>query len=139
MTNMFLGIDLAKNVFALNGVDRAGKAALVRPAVRRDQLLEVVAKLVPRTVGTDACSGSHRWARELAKFGHTVKLIVRTWVRTRRGTTRPFVDVQSVLCRREASILDTPGHWDSMNITSNTQQPNSRLGKGKQPKPKQHA
>nr|WP_259375325.1 IS110 family transposase [Rubrivivax gelatinosus] len=43
MTILFLGIDLAKNVFALHGVDERGKPALVRPAVRRDQLLEAVA------------------------------------------------------------------------------------------------
>ena len=43
MTIVFLGIDLAKNVFALHGVDGGGKPALVRPTVRRDQLLERVA------------------------------------------------------------------------------------------------
>ena len=42
MTILFIGIDLAKNVFALHGVDEHGKPALVRPAVRRDQLLELV-------------------------------------------------------------------------------------------------
>ena len=40
MTMVFLGIDLAKNVFALHGVDATGRACLVRPSVRRDQLLE---------------------------------------------------------------------------------------------------
>ena len=51
---VFVGIDLAKNVFALHGVDEAGKAALVRPVVRRDQLLEAVAKLRPCTTGMEA-------------------------------------------------------------------------------------
>ena len=64
MTIVFLGIDLAKNVFALHGVDRAGKAVLIRPVVRRDQLLEMVAKLLPCTIGIEACSGAHHWARE---------------------------------------------------------------------------
>lgn len=45
MTVVFLGIDLAKNVFALHGVDAAGKPCLVRPQVRRDQLAELVARL----------------------------------------------------------------------------------------------
>ena len=106
----------------------------MRPAGRRDQLLEMVAKLLPCTVGIEASSGAHHWSREFAKFGHAGKLMVRTWFRIRRGTTWPFVDVQSVLCRRAASILVIPGHWDSMNITANTKQPNSRLDKGKQPK-----
>ena len=91
MTIVILGIGLAKNVFALRWVDRTGKAVLVRPGlrkvVRRDQLLETVAKLLPCTAG-EACSGSHHLAREFAKFGHTVKPIDRTRVRIRRGKTR---------------------------------------------------
>ena len=46
-TIVFLGIDLAKNVFALHGVDAAGRACLVRPSIRREQLLETVVKLPP--------------------------------------------------------------------------------------------
>ena len=80
MTIVFLGIDLAKNVFALHGVDRAGKAVLIRPVVRRDQLLEMVAKLLPCTIGIEACSGAHHWAREFTKFGHTVKLMAPKFV-----------------------------------------------------------
>ena len=80
MTILFLGIDLAKNVFALHGVDRAGKAVLIRPVVRRDQLLEMVAKLLPCTIGIEACSGAHHWAREFTKFGHTVKLMAPRFV-----------------------------------------------------------
>ena len=91
MTIVFLGIDLAKNVFALHGVDRAGKAVLVRPVVRRDQLLEMVAKLLPCTIGIEACSGAHHWAREFTKFGHTVKLMAPKFVapyRMRGGGVR---------------------------------------------------
>ena len=51
MNIMFVGINLAKNVVALHGVDDASKARLVRPAVRRDQLLETIAKLPPCTIG----------------------------------------------------------------------------------------
>ena len=82
MTILFLGIDLTTNVFALHGVDRAGKAVLVRPAVRRDQLLETVAKLLPCTIGIQACSDAHQWAREFAKFGHAVKLMAPKFIRT---------------------------------------------------------
>ncbi len=59
MTIVFVGIDLAKNVFALHGVDEAGKAALVRPVVRRDQLLEAVAKIPPCTIGMEAFTCAH--------------------------------------------------------------------------------
>ena len=57
VTIVFVGIDLAKNVFALHGVDDAGKARLVKPAVRRDQLVETVAKLPPCTIGMEAEPG----------------------------------------------------------------------------------
>jgi transposase len=80
MTIVFLGIDLAKNVFALHGVDGAGKPCLVRPCVRREQLLELVAKLPPCTIGMEACSGAHHWARQFAGFGHTVKLMAPKFV-----------------------------------------------------------
>ena len=80
MTIVFVGIDLAKNVFALHGVDDAGKARLVRPAVRRDQLLETVAKLPPCTIGMEACSGAHHWARQFMAFGHTVRLMAPKFV-----------------------------------------------------------
>jgi len=80
MTILFLGIDLAKNVFALHGVDGASKACLVRPAVGREQLLEVVAKLPPCTIGMEACSGAHHWARQFAGFGHTVRLMAPKFV-----------------------------------------------------------
>ena len=81
MTIAFLGIDLAKNVFALHGVDATGRACLVRPSVRRDQLLESVAKLPPCTIGMEACSGAHHWARQFADFGHTVRLMAPKFVR----------------------------------------------------------
>jgi len=80
MTIVFVGIDLAKNVFALHGVDEAGKAALVRPVVRRDQLLEAVAKLPPCTIGMEACSGAHHWARQFERFGHRCRLMAPKFV-----------------------------------------------------------
>ena len=75
-----LGIDLAKNVFAVHGVDEQGKAVLVRPNVRRDQLLELVGTLVPCVIGMEACSGAHHWARQFAAYGHTPKLMAPKFV-----------------------------------------------------------
>lgn len=80
MNIVFLGIDLAKNVFALHGVDATGRVCLLRPAVRRDQLLEIVAKLPPCTIGMEACSGAHHWARQFMRFGHTAKLMAAKFV-----------------------------------------------------------
>ena len=64
MTIVTVGIDLAKNVFAVHGVDGAGKPVLVRPSVARDKLLKLIAALPPCLIGMEACSGAHQWARE---------------------------------------------------------------------------
>ena len=75
-----LGIDLAKNVFAVHGIDESGKAVLVRPSVRRDQLLELIATLPSCLIGMEACSGAHHWARLFRQYGHTVKLMAPKFV-----------------------------------------------------------
>jgi transposase len=74
-----LGIDLAKNVFSLHGVDAAGKPVL-RRTVRRDRLVQTVASLSPCLIGMEACSGAHEWGRRFERFGHTVRLIAPKFV-----------------------------------------------------------
>lgn len=64
-----------QNVFAVHGVDEAGKAELVHPAVPRDKLHEPIASLPPCVIGTEACSGAQHWARLFQASGHTVRLI----------------------------------------------------------------
>jgi transposase len=61
-----IGIDLAKNVFRVHGVDHDGKAVL-RKKVTRRQLLPLLADIGPCLVGMEACSGAHYWAREVEK------------------------------------------------------------------------
>ena len=80
MAIVFVGIDLAKNVFAVHGVDEHGKPALVRPAVARAKLHELIASLPPCTVAMEACSGAHHWARLFVGCGHTVRLIAPKFV-----------------------------------------------------------
>lgn len=75
MSIVTVGIDLAKNVFAVHGVNEAGKPELVRPEVKRAKLLDLIANLPPCLIGMEACSGAHYWAREFAKFGHTVRIM----------------------------------------------------------------
>ena len=58
-----IGIDLAKNVFAVHGANATGQPALVRPSVPRAKLLELIASLPPCLIGMEACSGAHHWAR----------------------------------------------------------------------------
>ena len=74
-----VGIDLAKNVFSLHGVDAAGKTVL-RRTVRRDRLEQTVASLSPCLIGMEACSGAHEWGRRFQQHGHTVKLMAPKFV-----------------------------------------------------------
>lgn len=80
MAIVTIGIDLAKNVFAVHGVNEAGKPVLVKPTVTRGKLLELIASLPACTIGMEACSGAHHWAREFQKFGHTVRLMAPKFV-----------------------------------------------------------
>ena len=80
MAILFVGIDLAKNVFAAHGVDEGGKPALVRPSVQRARLHELVAALPPCTIGLEACSGAHHWARLFMQHGHVVRLMAPKFV-----------------------------------------------------------
>jgi transposase len=80
MSIVFVGIDLAKSVFAVHGVNDAGKPELIKPAVPRAKLGEVVAALPPCTIGMEACSGAHHWARQFQGYGHTVKLMAPKFV-----------------------------------------------------------
>ena len=67
-----LGIDTAKQVFQLHGVDAQGHTVLHK-RVSRKQVLPLLAQVPPCLVGLEACGGSHYWAREITKLGHTVK------------------------------------------------------------------
>lgn len=80
MSIITIGIDLAKNVFAVHGVNENGRAELVKPKVARDQLLPLIANLPPCLIGMEACSGAHHWARQFRQYGHTVRLIAPKFV-----------------------------------------------------------
>jgi transposase len=69
-----IGLDLAKKVFQVHGVDERGEV-VVRRALRRSRVLAYFAKLPPCLIGMEACATAHYWARELVKLGHRVKLI----------------------------------------------------------------
>ena len=115
-----IGLDLAKSVFQVHGVDGAGRVVTAK-ALRRGQLLAFFAKLPPCLVGMEACSTAHHWARELTKLGHRVRLMPPAYVKpyVRRGkndaadaaaiceaVTRPsmrFVPVKSI--EQQAALM----------------------------------
>ena len=69
-----IGLDIAKNVFQVHGIDAAEKV-VVRKQLRRGQVLKFFASLQPCLVGMEACATAHYWARELTKLGHEVRLM----------------------------------------------------------------
>jgi transposase len=75
-----LGIDLAKSVFQLHGVDGSGTVVLQKKP-RRGAVLDFLGKLEPCLIGMEACPSSHFWAREIAALGHEVRLIPPNYVK----------------------------------------------------------
>ncbi|MDP3460809.1 MAG: IS110 family transposase [Hyphomonas sp.] len=80
MTITTIGIDIAKSVFQLHGVDEAGKVIL-RKKLRRSAVLDTLRKLEPCLVGMEACATAHFWAREISALGHDVKLMPPAYVK----------------------------------------------------------
>ena len=75
-----IGLDIAKNVFQVHGVDREGRAVL-RRKVKRDQLLGLLGDLQPCLIGIEACATAHHWARQLQALGHEVRLMPPAYVK----------------------------------------------------------
>ena len=90
-----IGLDIAKSVFQVHGVDNDGKV-VIRCQPKRRYVLAFFEKLPPCLVGIEACASSHHWSRELQALGHTVRLMPPAYVkpysngrRTMRPTPRP--------------------------------------------------
>lgn len=83
-----LGVDLAKNVFQLHGVDEKGNP-LLKKKISRSKLLDTIAQLPPCTIAMEACGGSNYWYRKFSTHGHNVKLIspqfVKPFVKTNKN------------------------------------------------------
>src|ERR1051325_8012020 len=75
-----IGLDIAKNVFQVHGIDATGHPAL-RRKLRRAEVLPLFSKLEPALVGIEACHTAHHWAREIAALGHTVRLMPPQFVK----------------------------------------------------------
>ena len=75
-----IGLDIAKNVFQVHGVDGEGRPVLCRK-VRRDRLIALFQSIEPCPVGMEACATAHHWARQLTALGHEVKLMPPAYVK----------------------------------------------------------
>ena len=91
-----IGIDLAKRVFQIHGVDRQ-EAVVLRRQLKRAQVLEYLGKLDACVIGMEACASAHYWARELGKLGHTVKLMAPQFVKPYlKGQKNDANDAQAI-------------------------------------------
>ena len=117
-----IGVDLAKEVFQIHGVNAHGKAVL-RKQLRRIEMAKFFANLDPCLVGMDACGSAHYWARKLGEFGQTVKLMapqfVKPYVQTNKNdmadaeaiceavpSSDKFAQLRSVCSTRLSSLVD---------------------------------
>src|SRR5881628_1387258 len=75
-----IGLDIAKSVFQVHGVD-AGGEVIIRRQLKRRYVLAFFEKLPPCLVGIEACASSHHWSRELQALGHTVRLMPPAYVK----------------------------------------------------------
>src|ERR671911_3049652 len=90
-----VGLDLAKHVFQVHGIDQNGQV-LIRRQLRRGELIGFFRRLPPCLTGMEACSTAHFWARELAALGHEVRLMPAVYV-------KPYVK------RSKSDALDAEG------------------------------
>jgi transposase len=92
-----IGLDIAKNVFQVHGVDGNG-AVVVRRQLRRAELLKFFGSLPACTVGIEACATSHHWARQIAELGHRVRLLPPAHVKpyVKRGKKNDAADAAAI-------------------------------------------
>lgn len=92
-----VGLDIAKQVFQLHGVDERGRVK-VRKQLCRRQVLGFFTQLPPCLVGIEACGGAHYWARELGKLGHTVRLMAGQFVSPYRKSGKNDANDAEAIC-----------------------------------------
>lgn len=92
-----VGLDTAKQVFQMHGVDEHGKTMLQKQLTRA-RVLEFFANIPPCLIGIEACAGTHYWARELSKLGHTVRLMAGQFVVPYRKSGKNDANDAEAIC-----------------------------------------
>jgi len=105
-----IGLDTAKSVFQVHGVDAAGQVVM-RRQLRRRQILAFFQKLPPCLVGIEACASSHHWSRELQALGHTVRLMppayVKPYVKRQKNDTADAEAICEAVARPNMRFVPT--------------------------------
>jgi len=92
-----IGLDIAKSVFQIHGVDEVG-AVVIRKRVSRAKMLEFFAELPRCLIGIEACPAAHHWARELQAVGHTVKLMPPSYVKAYLKRSKNDANDAAAIC-----------------------------------------
>jgi transposase len=110
-----IGLDIAKSVFQLHGLDGAG-AIVLQKRLTRARLLPFFEKLSPCLVGIEACATSHYWAREIARLGHQVKLMpaqyVKPYVKRQKNDMADAEAIAEAVTRPNMRFVATKGPDD---------------------------
>ena len=97
MSQSIYGIDLAKHSFNIHGEDEHGKV-LIHKTITRSKVLSTFANISPAIVGMEACGASHYWARELAKLGHTTRIMASKYVAPFRTDAKNDLNDAVAIC-----------------------------------------
>jgi transposase len=105
-----IGLDIAKSVFQVHGVDAAGQV-VVRRQLKRRYVLVFFQKLPPCLIGIEACASSHYWSRELQALGHTVRLMppayVKPYVKRQKNDTADAEAICEAVTRANMRFVET--------------------------------
>ena len=121
-----IGLDIAKSVFQVHGVDAAGQV-VVRRQLKRRYVLAFFEKLPPCLIGIEACASSHHWSRELRALGHKVRLMPPAYV-------RPYVKRQKRIRFGSAPLLQNAASANKAMARPRTTRPNREAQVERMPK-----
>ena len=118
-----IGLDIAKSVFQVHGVDAEGKVVL-RRQLRRRYILAFFQKLPPCLIGIEACASSHHWSRELQALGHTVRLMppayVKPYVKRQKNDATDAEAICEAITRANMRFVSTKTPEQQSGLVLNT-------------------
>jgi transposase len=100
-----IGLDIAKSVFQVHGVDITGQV-VIRRQLKRRYVLAFFEKLPPCLVGIEACASSHHWSRELQALGHTVRLMPPAYVKRQKNDAADAPSHAPPFIRQQTSVIN---------------------------------
>ena len=116
-----IGLDLAKNVFQVHGIDERGSVAL-RKQLKRNQVMPFFARLEPCLIRIEACGGAHHWSAKLASLGHRVKMMapqfVKPYVKTNKNDSLDAEAICEAVTRPNMRFVPPANHPEQQSVLS---------------------